>query len=226
MSASKLNRAIDAINKHSALLVFPIKNKIEPLSLWQVFHPRTKMDWDWSEDGNNLVARMWHLREELSRSDLVVYTKWYQGRATFFSTSFFPYILSYFSQKLDWDRTLSEHARYIYRALLENSPQAPKQLRRTLRDEYGLELTAAELEKVVKQLFRYLLIVGYGEIDEGAFPSLAIGASKNIFEELWDKSLTISTAQRSEAIENLLPRNSTFAKYIMKKCAQLEVTRI
>ncbi len=89
-------KAIQAINKQGALLVYPLANRKEPLSIWSELYPRVKMRWEWDEDADNRVAELWYLREELSRSREVVYAKWFQGRATFFSREVFVKLLSLF----------------------------------------------------------------------------------------------------------------------------------
>src|SRR4051812_27586425 len=93
--ASLKKKSIGAINKRGCLLVYPVNNKREPLSLWSELHPRTRMRWEWDDDGDSKVADLWHLREQLSRSREVVYSKWYQGRATLFSFECFVALLSF-----------------------------------------------------------------------------------------------------------------------------------
>ena len=41
----------------------------------------------------------------------------------------------------------------------------------------------------MRELWERLLIVGVGEVDDGAFPSLAVGATEVLFEELWEQAL-------------------------------------
>src|SRR4051794_5592646 len=98
MAASKMrpklrDRAIKSIDQRGVLLVYPIQNRKEPLSLWSELFPRSKMVWDWGDESHNKIADVWHLREELSRSRKVVYSKWYQGRATLFSFEVFVNLL-------------------------------------------------------------------------------------------------------------------------------------
>ena len=104
-----MQKSIEAIEKHGILLVFPIKNKTQPLSLWSVLHPRTTMRWEWDETGDGKLFALWRLREELSRSRKVVYAKWFQGRATFFSQEVFVHLLSY----LRTQSALSRESRQI-----------------------------------------------------------------------------------------------------------------
>ena len=37
--------------------------------------------------------------------------------------------------------------------------------------------------------------MGYGEIDDGAFPSLAMGATRILFEDLWDEAQSRNPAE-------------------------------
>src|SRR5215468_1636508 len=89
-----MEKAVDRIRERGVLLVFPINNRAEPRSLWSEFFPGTKMVWDWNEDGDTRVAEMWQLMKLLSDSREVVYSKWYQGRATFFSRELFAAMLA------------------------------------------------------------------------------------------------------------------------------------
>ena len=41
-------------------------------------------------------------------------------------------------------------------------------------------------KKALDELWARLLILGGGEVDDGAFPSLAIGATDLLFEDLWE----------------------------------------
>ena len=61
------------------MLVFPVNNRKDIASLWNEFFPRKKMRWEWDETGDNNVAELWQLRERLSISNQVVYSKWFRG---------------------------------------------------------------------------------------------------------------------------------------------------
>lgn len=177
--------AIQAINKHGILLVYPIKNARDPLSLWQIRHPRKKMVWEWDDGGDASVPNLWHLRAELSSSRRVVYSKWFRGRATFFSLNTFQSLLG-LSLQIHSDHSLSREAREILEILNESSPRSI----RVLKKETGLVGRAFEpiFMKAMKELWLRFLIVGYGEIDDGAFPSLAIGATQALFEDIYLKA--------------------------------------
>src|SRR5271167_90429 len=93
MPSMSRKSAVSAINTAGALLVFPLDNRKEPASIWSHFFPRTPMRWEWDESGDNRVGDLWHLRSELSTTRKVVYTKWFRGRATYFSKELFTLLL-------------------------------------------------------------------------------------------------------------------------------------
>lgn len=179
-------KCLEAISKRGALLVYPLNNKKLPPSLWGELFPRSEMKWEWDQGADDRVSRMWITREELSRSGLTVYSKWYRGRATFFDKDDFVHLLRVLRAS-ETERQLRGEAERIYEALCESSPMSTKALKR------ATELTGKPFEslfqKATKQLFEKGLIVGWGEVDDGAFPSLNYGATKLIFEDLWAEAL-------------------------------------
>ncbi len=182
----KLSKAIEAINQHGALLVFPIQNQKEPLSLWGELFPKSQMRWEWDDSGDSRVANLWHLREELSRSRKVVYSKWYRGRATFFSRELFVPLLTLLAKI----QGLPKESLFILQTLEEESPVSTKVLKRKAKLQgQALEGT---YHRALKPLWIRGLIVGYGEVDEGAFPSLAVGSTQLLFEDLWVESQSLS----------------------------------
>ena len=115
-------KAVDRIRERGVLLVFSINNREEPRSLWSEFFPATKMVWDWNEDADRRVAEMWQLMKLLSDSSEVVYSKWYQGRATFFSRELFASMLAVRRRTFDPRRGLSNTAKTLLEVLENNSP--------------------------------------------------------------------------------------------------------
>ena len=214
-----MRAAVAAIEERGALLVYPIANQAEPASLWRVFHPRTAMRWDWDESGDARVVALWRLRERLARSREVVYTKWFQNRATFFSRELFTAMLATYRATGDLRRGLEPDALEVLRALESDSPLGTKQL----REVTGLRGRAFEASYVraVRELFQRLLIVGFGEIDEGAFPSLALGATRTLFEDLWDESETLAPEDAARTITRCLPPGSAFARQHAKILVRL-----
>jgi hypothetical protein len=205
--ADKARRAIDA---QGALLVYPIDNRREPPSLWSTLYPRTPMRWAWDEGADARVAQLWQLRERLARERHVVYTKWYRGRATFFSRSLFAAMLTRLRAT---PHALSADARDLLAILQEDSPQSTKQLRR------ASGLTGKQNERAytraLRELWERLLIVGTGELDDGAFPSLLIGATRWIFEELWEARET-EREQNQTLLTNALPAATPFGKHWLR----------
>src|SRR6185437_7874855 len=124
------NNAIEKINRRGILLVFPRANQKEPLSLWSELHPRTKMKWEWDEDGDNRVFEMWTLMKELSACRDVVYSKWYQGRATFFSRDVFTAMLAGLKQTHNLHMGLSGTARLLLNELEMDSPLSTRELKK------------------------------------------------------------------------------------------------
>ncbi|MGE0616451.1 MAG: hypothetical protein AB7P04_12505, partial [Bacteriovoracia bacterium] len=182
--------AISKINRAGVLLVFPVNNKREPRSLWYEFSPRTPMRWEWDESGDNRVADMWHLMKRLSDCRQVVYVKWYQGRATFFSRPLFTALLAVYRRQdagiPPGGSRYSLTARRILEALESDSPLSTKELKR-MTDLQG-KFNESAYSKGVKELFTRLSIVAFGEVDDGAFPSLAVGATRHLYEDLWEAS--------------------------------------
>lgn len=175
--------AVKAIESEGILLVFPLQNQKEPKSLWSHFFPRSTMRWEWDEGGDNRVGELWHLREQLSRSSKVVYSKWYRGRATFFSRDVFTQVLADLERRVPSPRGLTPEATRMLAILNESSPRSTKELKRAAHLEG--KFMEPTYTKATQELWKRLLIVGHGEIDDGAFPSLAMGSTQNMFEDLW-----------------------------------------
>jgi hypothetical protein len=210
MAASKetaVAKALRAIEAKGALLVYPMGNRLEPPSLWYTLHPRTPMRWAWDEGADMRVVRLWQLREQLARERAVVYTKWYRGRATFFSRSVFAALLAR-TRKLP--RALGADARDLLALLEEDSPQSTKELRRAA----GLTGKVSErvYTRALRELWERLLIVGTGEVDDGAFPSLAIGATRWIFEDLWEESDAPPSVEQEALLARVLAPGMAFGK--------------
>jgi len=218
MPALKLTpaKAIQAIQKRGALLVYPIDNRPKPLSLWSEFYT-DKMRWEWDVDGDDRVAKLWHVKTELSSSREVVYAKWYQGRATFFSKDTFINLLAYFETAAIAKHlrdSLPREAITILEVLESNSPQSTKQIK--LAADLKGKFFERQYEKSMKALFEKLWVVGFGEVEDGAFPSLAIGATASLFEDEWEASKSISKDEAKLWLEQKLGSDSLFLKFAEK----------
>lgn len=208
--SKKTQAALKAINSQHILLVFPIKNQKEPNSLWNELHPRTKMRWEWDAGGDQKVSDLWILREQLSRSNKVIYTKWYQNRATFFSQEAFINMLAF----MRTEHPLTRESREILEALEMDSPLSTKQI----KEVSGLQgrLLESTYNRAMKALWQRLLVVAYGEVDDSSFPSLAVGASKNIFEELFLRSLEIKPQAAEDFLAKELGPDNKFWLFALK----------
>jgi hypothetical protein len=207
---NKLDKAVAAVERRGILLVFPIANRPEPRSLWSELHPRTVMRWEWDEGGDPRVRALWHLREELARSRRVVYSKWFKNRATLFSRPVFRAILGDLLGRGDLVEDLGRDARMLLDLLEDDSPQSTKALRR------ASGLPDNRFQAQLKALWSRLLIVGVGEVDDGSFPSLAVGATHLLFEDEWSAaSRGVSEGDRA-ALAEALEGSKAFAKELSR----------
>ena len=204
-----LEKSIRAVRENEWLLVFPIPNKKEPKSLWHVLHPKSVMKWEWNESGDDKVVKLWHLRRLLAESHRVIYSKWYRGRATLFSESLFKKLWVFFGPAR---LRIAGEGREIVELLEMESPLSTKQIRR------GVELTGRDNEKryvaSMKELWRTFAIVGVGEIDDGAFPSLAHAATPVIFEELCNAAERENTFEEARAWLDCNIADKTFRRWL------------
>lgn len=212
----RMQKAIDAIEEHGVLLVYPVQNKKEPLSLWHVLHPRVPMRWAWDENADPRVSAMWHLREQLARDRRVVYTKWLGGRATFFSLDLFRAMLATLRAQAsggDLRSDLAGDAANLLDALYDDSPQST----RALREGVGLggRVYESAFTRAMRSLWERLLIVGVGEVEAGGFPALAVGATELLREDLWAESGD-SDASHAELIERTMKASAPFARAFKK----------
>lgn len=204
-------KAVQAINKAGALLVFPLQNRKEPASIWSALYPRTKMRWEWDEGGDNRVGKLWMIRGNLSTTKDVVYAKWFQGRATYFSKEVFVWLLAFLR---DSNKLMLREANQILEILEQDSPLGPKQLRE-MTETQGKRLEAL-YQKALKQLWQPLWIVGFGEIEDSSFPSLAVGSSRVIYEDLWNESLKLTSEQAQKKLLAKLGADNPFYLYALK----------
>ena len=209
-----MKSAIAAIDRAGILLVFPIANRKEPASLWSHFFPRKKMRWEWDESGDDGVADLWHLKTEISTTRQVVYTKWFQGRATYFSKPLFQAALRALNPKGDLPATLSAEARRILAVLETDSPVSTKALKQ-LTGLRGRE-NEKRYNRALKELWSRLLIVAFGEVDDGAFPSLAVGSTRVLFENLWEGAFKLTPAKAETEVRSTLTGDSPFFRHFNK----------
>ncbi len=208
MKAPKPSDAIKAINRRGCLLVYPIDNRKAPSSLWSEFYPKSEMRWEWDSGGDNRVANLWHLREELSRSGKVVYAKWFRGRATFISKALFPHLLATLTPGEPQSLGLGDEARLILETLEMDSPLSTKEVK--ARCDLKGKFYESTYVRATKELWERLLLVGYGEVDDGAFPSLAMGATPLLFEDLWRESRDLDPDVSAEVVRKTLGPDNPF----------------
>lgn len=217
-TSSKREKIIKAIEKEGCLLVYPLDNRKEPKSIWSALYPRTEMRWEWDQEGDNRVAELWVLREELSRSKEVVYSKWYRNRATFFSQELFVQMVAFLGSSQQ-DLRLARDAQEALDSLLMDSPQSTP----VLKENLGLRgrIFEPQYNRALKPLWNQLYLVGYGEVADSSFPSLNIAAAANLFEDLWLRSKEIPSAQAEKYLREHLGEENLFFKYAVKLRAAL-----
>lgn len=204
---------IAAINERGCLLVYPLENRKEPASLWTELYPRTKMRWEWDQEGDNRVAEMWVMREELSRSEEVIYAKWFRNRATFFSKEVFVHLLAWLGSsqgQVDLPRSSQE----ALDSFLLDSPQSTKIIKENLG--WQGKMMESHYNRAMKPLWNYLFLVGYGEVQDSSFPSLNMAATQNLFEDLWLESQGITATAAEEFLRKKLGPDNLFFKYAQK----------
>lgn len=209
-SKQKKQKMIQAINKKGCLLVYPLENRKEPASLWSELYPRTKMRWEWDSDGDNRVGEMWVMREELSRSEEVIYAKWFRGRATFFSKEVFVNLLAYLGTSQEQIH-LPRSSQEALDSFLLDSPQSTKIVKKNLG--WQGRMMESHYNRALKPLWNYLFIVGFGEVQDSSFPSLNMAATQNIFENLWLRSKNINPAKAEKKLLEILGEENLFMKY-------------
>jgi hypothetical protein len=167
------------------------------------------MRWDWAETADPRVVDLWHLREVLARSGDVAYAKWFRGRATFFSLPVFHALLTTLAQCGDVFRGLPRESIEILDLLREHSPRSTKEIRA------ATDLRGRPFERLfqhaMKALWSRLLIVGVGEVEDGAFPSLAVAATESMFEDLWLRRRSAPVSAMRE-LDQALARSPSFAR--------------
>lgn len=206
--ASEQAKALSAIEQQGALLVYPLANRRDIPSLWNVLYPRSEMHWAWDAEADPRVSSLWILRENIARTKRVVYTKWFRGRAVFFSQPLFTAMLAALEP---WQRDRSREASELLSLLEDDSPQSSKDLRRNA----GLRGRDSERTwvRATKELWEHLVIVGTGEVPDGAFPSLEIGATRWIFEDLWEEAQRGLREDQSALLAEHLPTTTAFGKF-------------
>lgn len=209
-----MRSAISRINKHGVLLVFPINNKKEPHSLWSDFFPRTKLRWEWDESGDNKVFDMWALMKRLSDCKKVVYSKWYQNRATFFSRDLFRALLCIYQKSPGFQLGLSHYSLQMLDVLEQDSPLSTKELKQ-MTDLRG-KLNEPFYNRGLRELFQRFMVVGFGEVEDGAFPSLAVGATRLLYEDIWNEAQNLTLPQAHNIVEKYMPQGSAFKKHFEK----------
>ena len=222
MSRRAYERAVRVIDELGIALVYPLANRPEPPSLWSALYPKSAMSWSWDAGADDRVVDLWHLRARLAEGRDVAYAKWFRGRATVFSLPVFHAMLGSIANAGDPLADLPSEAHDILALLRERSPLSTKEL----RAEAGLRGKAHErtFNHAMKTLWSRLSIVGVGEVEDGAFPSLAVGATELLFEDLWVARSEVP-AGAVRALEAALGRSKSFAREHARVVAEVSASK-
>lgn len=216
MRLSTLQRIVE---RRGIVLVYPLPHVP---SLWSELYPGAPMDWDWSADADPRIADLWHGRERLAKSSDVAYAKWFRGRATFFSLPVFHALLGRLAAAGDVLGGLPFEAQNVLELLRERSPLSTKALRE------AADLRGKAQERVythaMKVLWSRLLVVGMGEVDDGAFPSLQIAATEAVFEDLFLARRDVP-AEADAKLEAALARTPAFRRVLDRTLLTLREER-
>lgn len=214
-NAKAIQRATALVDKAGIMVVYPIEGRPDVPSLWSALYPGSKMEWSWDSDADPRVAEVWHLRVALQETHDVAYAKWFRDRATFFSLPVFTALLGHVTRTLkDIHRGLPSAAEEILDLLRERSPLSTKEVR-AATDLRG-KANESRFTHAMKVLWSRLLIVGTGEVPDGAFPSLAFGATELLFEDAWASRLDAPT----DALDAALARTPAFRQYLDRSLAK------
>jgi hypothetical protein len=181
------------------------------------------MRWEWDESGDSRVAELWHLREQLSRSKKAVYVKWYRNRATLLSPECFQWARAVLRAQPGF-LNLSSDAKRVLAIIADNSPISTKALKKQAKVQFSMPGPA--VEKSMTELWKRLLIVGFGEVDDGAFPSLAVGGAEQIFESWCHKSDSLGAEQCHQKLRKKLGKENLFVLELEKICKSMQALKI
>jgi hypothetical protein len=110
--------------------------------------------------------------------------------------------------------SLSANAQIILDALEMDSPLSTRQVKESTG--LGGKFNEGAYNRAMKELFSRFLIVGFGEVDDGAFPSLAVGATKSIYEDIWRASQALPVIKAEEIIDKYWPEGTKMRIYFNK----------
>src|SRR5215510_2301261 len=100
-------------------------------------------------------------------------------------------------------RMLGETERALLEMLENNSPLSTRRLKE-LTNLQG-RTHESNYSRSMKGLFTRLLIVGFGEVDDGAFPSLAVGATELLHDDLCRDAEGMRVREAQNIVDGFMP---------------------
>ena len=92
-----------------------------------------------------------------------------------------------------------------------DSPLSTKQVKEAV--ELQGKLLESTYERAMRPLWQHLDIVGFGEVHDSSFPSLAVAATQTLFEDLTQEADRMSQAEALEIFKKYLPESSPWRKF-------------
>jgi len=102
----------------------------------------------------------------------------------------------------------------LLEALESNAPLSTRTLKE-LTDLQGTLNEAADTREM-KDLFTWFLIDGFGEVNVGAFPSLPVGATESLCDELWREADQVPQRKVQAIVDRFMPQSSPCHRYFDK----------
>lgn len=190
MSVGYPEYSINAVNELKVTMVNRLKKRKDVTSLWGYFFP-----------------------DVLAHSREVICLKWFQGKATLFDQKSFTNLISFFESGTRI-RSLSPGAKLIFDYLEDTSPHSTKEIKQAT-DMVGPNFTKS-FNVCMKELWQIGLIVSWGQVDKAAFPSTAVGSSRQLFEECWKGAEQIAPAEAEEFLKQSWGEENPFFKFAQK----------
>ena len=106
----------------------------------------------------------------------------------------------------------SQAAHDIYQELLSESPLTPKMIKERL--DFGGRKNRALYGRAIKILWERALIAGAGEVDEGQFPALSMGATRHFFEDEWDRAHAWPPEEARKRFKEKFPPNHPVYRFL------------
>lgn len=173
---NRIQKCLSFINEQGVVSVFPAKSSMP--SLWKFLHPRSKFSWVWDENGDDKVAKLWWLKNEIAASRKVLYGRFFSNQPVFVSLKQAKAL-----QKKVQKKPLTELEQHILESLELNSPQTLRILKREAKRQ-GMEYLRSQWHQALLTLQKQFLISSLGDSvrEKGPMPSTEYTSALHFFD--------------------------------------------